>query len=59
MLWLRLFVHSVEDKICTGTEREENKPSTSNKEDNQVTGKGTVPSTTVGNSIPFTSFANL
>ena len=36
----------VEDKLCMGTECEENKPSTSNKEDDQVSGKGTVPSTT-------------
>ena len=35
----------IEDKICTDTECEENKPSTSNKENNQVSGKGTVPST--------------
>ena len=35
-----------EDKICMGTECEENKPSNSNKEDNQVSGKDTVPSTT-------------
>ena len=36
----------VEDKICTCTECEENKLSISNKEDNQVSGKNTVPSTT-------------
>ena len=37
---------SVEDKICMGTECEENKASTSNQEDDQVSGKGTVLSTT-------------
>ena len=38
----------VEDKICMGTEFEENKSSTSNKEDDQVSGNVTVPSTTLG-----------
>ena len=39
---------AVEDKICTGTECEEIKSSTSDKEDIQVDGKGTVLSTTSG-----------
>ena len=38
----------VEDKVCTGTECKEIKPSTSNKEGNQVDRKNTVPSTTLG-----------
>ena len=38
----------VEDRICTGTECKEIKSSTSDKRDNQVNGKGTVPNTTPG-----------
>ena len=37
----------VEDKICIGTECEEYKPSTGNKEDDHVNENGTVPSTTL------------
>ena len=35
-----------EGKICKGTEYKDNKPSTSNREDDQVSGHGAVPSTT-------------
>ena len=38
----------IEDKVCTGTECEEIKPSTSNKDGDQVDEKNTVPSTTPG-----------
>ena len=46
-LWLlqRLKIF-VEDKIYMGTECEEIKPSTSNKEGDQVEGKNTVPKST-------------
>ena len=40
----------VEDKICSGNECQEIKPSTSDKGDSQVSGKGTVTNTTLGNS---------
>ena len=43
-----LGLDNVEDKICTGTECEEIKSSTSDKEDSQVGRKGTVLSTTSG-----------
>ena len=40
----------VEDKICSGNECQEIKPSTSDKGDSQASGKGTVTDTTPGNS---------
>ena len=40
----------VEDKICSGNERQEIKLSTSDKGDSQASGKGTVLDATQGNS---------
>ena len=45
-----VLVTSVEDKIYSGNERQEIKPSTSDKGDSQASGKGTVTNATPGNS---------
>ena len=39
-------MHSVESKLCPGTERQEIKPSTNDKGNDQASEKGTVPNVT-------------
>ena len=45
-----LFLITVEDKMCLGNERQEIKPSTSNKGDSQADGEDNVTNATPNNS---------
>ena len=45
-----MFSKAVEDKMCSGNERQEIKPSTSNKGDSQADGEDNVTNATPNNS---------